>query len=99
MNRRSLPRQRPCRSLAHELCARVDKIGIEKKHGDFSNLGAMGFPQYFDLLTVVLFGLILIGSVTFLRLKKHSIVFLMFFTLFYVYLYKVLDYTLIQFQS
>jgi glycopeptide antibiotics resistance protein len=56
--------------------------------------------MYFDLLTVFLFGLIWIGIVTFLRLKKKkSLVYLIFFTIFYVYLFKVLDYTLFQFQS
>jgi glycopeptide antibiotics resistance protein len=55
-------------------------------------------PMYFDLLTVLLFGLIWIGIVAFLRLKK-SFAYLIFFTIFYVYLFKVLDYTLFQFQS
>ena len=56
--------------------------------------------MYFDLLTILLFGLIWIGIVTFLRLKKKkSLVYLIFFTIFYVYLFKVLDYTLFQFQS
>ena len=60
----------------------------------------MGFVTYFDLLTVLLFGLIGIGIVTFLRLKKKkSLVYLIFFTIFYVYIVKVLDYTLFQFQS
>ena len=54
--------------------------------------------MYFDLLTVLLFGLIWIGIVTFLRLKK-SLAYLIFFTIFYVYIVKVLDYTLFQFQS
>jgi len=54
--------------------------------------------MYFDLLTVLLFGLIWIGIVTFLRLKKHD-AYLIFFTIFYVYIVKVLDYTLFQFQS
>jgi glycopeptide antibiotics resistance protein len=52
-----------------------------------------------DLSTALLFGLIWFGMVAFLRLKKKSFAFLIFFTLFYVYLYKVLDYTLFQFQS
>src|SRR5687767_14122156 len=56
--------------------------------------------MYFDLWTALLFGLIWVGIVTFLRLKKRApLVYLMFFTVFYVYLAKVLDYTLIQFQS
>lgn len=56
--------------------------------------------MYFDVLTVLLFGLIGISIVTFLRLKKQkSLVYLIFFTIFYVYLLKVLDYTLFQFQA
>jgi glycopeptide antibiotics resistance protein len=60
----------------------------------------MGFAMYFDVLTLLLFGLIWIGIATFLRLKKKkNLAYLIFFTLFYVYLFKVLDYTLIKFQS
>jgi glycopeptide antibiotics resistance protein len=56
--------------------------------------------MYFDLLTILLFSLIWIGIVTFLRLKKKkSLVYLIFFTIFYAYIAKVLDYTLFQFQS
>jgi glycopeptide antibiotics resistance protein len=65
---------------------------------DFNNLDAIRFV--IDLSTALLFGLIWIGIVTFLRLKKkESLVYLLFFTIFYVYLFKVLDYTLFQFQS
>src|ERR687885_2589032 len=56
--------------------------------------------MFFNLLTVLVFGLIWIGIVTFLRLKKKkSLIYLISFTIFYVYLFKVLDYTLFQFQS
>jgi len=56
--------------------------------------------MYFDLLTVLFFGLIWIGILTFLWLKKRkSLAYLIFFTIFYVYIVKVLDYTLLQFQS
>ena len=56
--------------------------------------------MYLDLLTVLLFALIWICVVTFLWLKKKkSLVYLIFFTIFYVYIVKVLDYTLFQFQS
>ena len=56
--------------------------------------------MYFDLLTAFLFGLIWLGIISFLRLKKKkSPVYLIFFTIFYVYIFKVLDYTLFQFQS
>jgi glycopeptide antibiotics resistance protein len=54
----------------------------------------------FNLFTVFLICLIGIGIITFLRLKKKkSLPYLIFFTLFYVYIVKVLDYTLFQFQS
>lgn len=60
----------------------------------------MAFVRYFDLLTILLFGLIWLGLTAFLRLKKKkSFVYLFFFTIFYIYLFKVLDYTLFQFQS
>lgn len=50
--------------------------------------------------TMLLVGLIWLGMVAFLTLKKKkNLVYLLFFTIFYIYLYKVLDYTLLQFQS
>ncbi len=56
--------------------------------------------MYFDLLILLICSLIWICIITYLRLKKKkSFVFLIFFTLFYVYIVKVLDYTLFQFQS
>lgn len=55
--------------------------------------------MYFDLLTVLLFGLIWVGIVIFRLKKKESLVYLIFFTIFYLYIVKVLDYTLFQFQS
>lgn len=52
------------------------------------------------LSTFLLLGSIWLGTVTFLRAKrKTTLVYLLFFTIFYIYLYKVLDYTLFQFQS
>lgn len=51
------------------------------------------------LAMLLLFGLLWLGIVTFLRSKKKSSsAHLLFFTIFYVYLVKVLDYTLFQFQ-
>lgn len=53
-----------------------------------------------DASAIFLFALIWLGIVLFLRLKKEkSFVHLLFFTVFYVYLFKVLDYTLFEFQS
>ncbi len=60
----------------------------------------MGLIQDFNVLTILLFSLIWIGTVAFLRVKKRkSLIYLIFFTIFYIYLFKVLDYTLFQFQS
>lgn len=57
-------------------------------------------PVYVGLLTAVLFGLLWAALLAFLRVRRsRSLVYLLFFTIFYVYLYKVLDYTLFQFQS
>src|SRR2546423_2363825 len=67
---------------------------------NFNDLNPMGFLRHFDFFTALLFGLIWIGIVAFLRLKKRkSLIYLIFFTIFYSYLFKVLDYTLFQFQS
>ncbi len=63
----------------------------------FNNVNSIRFV--IDLSTILLFGLIWFGIVTFLRFKKKSVVYLLFFTIFYAYLFKVLDYTLFQFQS
>jgi glycopeptide antibiotics resistance protein len=53
-----------------------------------------------DFVPALFFAMILIGLITFLRLKKKkSFAFLSLFTIFCIYLYKVLDYTLFQFQS
>lgn len=53
-----------------------------------------------NVLFILLFGLIWISIIMFLLLKKKkSHTYIVFFTLFYIYLVKVLDYTLIQFQS
>lgn len=53
-----------------------------------------------NTVTMLLVGLVWLGIVAFLLLKKKKgLVYLLFFTIFYIYLYKVLDYTLLQFQS
>ena len=51
-------------------------------------------------LIIFIFCLIWLGTVIFLRWKeKKGLEYLLFFTIFYCYVYKVLDYTLFQFQS
>jgi len=53
-----------------------------------------------NITTMLLMGFVWLCSVAFIRLKrKKSFVYILFFTIFYIYLYKVLDYTLLQFQS
>lgn len=59
----------------------------------------MNFTMYFNLTILIFFCLIWICRVAFLRSKKKSFAYLAFFTLFYIYILKVLDYTLFQFQS
>lgn len=77
--------------------AHLVKIIERNIHTAVTNFSVL---MYFDLLAVLLFSLIWISSVTFLWLKKKkSLAYLIFFTIFYVYIVKVLDYTLIQFQS
>lgn len=60
----------------------------------------MELITYFNALAVLAVVVLGMGSALFLRLyKKKTFVFLLFFTIFYAYVIKVLDYTLFQFQS
>lgn len=53
-----------------------------------------------NTITTLLVGLIWLSMSLFLKLRKRkSLIYLLFFTIFYIYLYKVLDFTLLQFQS
>ena len=86
MTRQGLEQVKKCQSGQNKVSVNVNNLNATRFVIDFS--------------TILLFGLIWFGIVTFLRLKKKkSLVYLIFFTIFYVYLYKVLDYTLFQFQS
>jgi glycopeptide antibiotics resistance protein len=61
---------------------------------DFSHLNFL-----INLSAILLVGLIWLGIILFLRLKKKKdLIYLLFFTIFYFYIVKVLDYTLFQFQ-
>jgi glycopeptide antibiotics resistance protein len=61
---------------------------------------ANAWSSYIIVSAMLLVGLIWIGMLLFFRLKKKkSITYLLCLTIFYVYLVKVLDYTLFQFQS
>ncbi|MBI5531024.1 MAG: VanZ family protein [Candidatus Doudnabacteria bacterium] len=53
-----------------------------------------------NITTIIIVGLIWLAAVAFILLKKRKgLVYALFFTIFYIYLYKVIDYTLLQFQS
>lgn len=53
-----------------------------------------------NIITILLVGLVWLGIVAvFMLKKKKGLVYVLFFTIFYFYIYKVLDYTLLQFQS
>lgn len=54
----------------------------------------MGLVIDFDLSTVLAFTLLYVGTVVFLRLKKRkTFAYLLFFTIFFVYMVKVIEYT------
>lgn len=60
----------------------------------------MNSLTHFNLLLLLIFSLIWLGVILFLRkVKKRGFVYLLFLTIFFIYLFKVLDYTLLQFQS
>lgn len=58
----------------------------------------MESAKYFDLLLILIAGLIWIALLLWLK-KKKRFLFLIFFTVFYIYIYNVLDFTLFQIQS
>jgi len=71
---------------------------MQKQRADFNKANI--WNSYVNISAMLLLGLIWAGTLAFLRLKKkRSLVYLLFFTIFYVYIVKVLDYTLFQFQS
>lgn len=60
----------------------------------------MEVVKCFNVLAVLLVSLIWLAIIIFLWLKKKkSLVYLLMFTIFYIYLIKVFDYTVFQFQS
>jgi glycopeptide antibiotics resistance protein len=61
---------------------------------------AAAWSTRISVLTVVLVGLVVVGIAAWFRFKRQaSLVFLLLLTVYFVYLAKVLDYTLLQFQS
>lgn len=84
-----------CSEAQENLTGQANPITVRNNNPNYKNVSGI-----IDVSTVALFGLIWFGITIFLRLKKkQSLVYLLFFTIFYIYLYKVLDYTLLQFQS
>lgn len=51
------------------------------------------------IATLLTIGVVWLCLVIFLRSRKKSIVYILLFSVFYIYLYKVIDYTLLQYQS
>jgi glycopeptide antibiotics resistance protein len=51
------------------------------------------------IATMLIVGAVWLGLVIFLFSRKKNFVYVLLFTIFYFYLYKVIDYTLLQYQS
>lgn len=84
-----------CSGTQENRTGQVSPLTVRRENTDYKNVSSI-----INVLTVALFGLIWFCIAAFFRLKKKkSLVYLLFFTIFYIYLYKVLDYTLLQFQS
>jgi glycopeptide antibiotics resistance protein len=65
-----------------------------------SNMHIHAVIMVVNIAAVLLCGLIWLGVALFLRVRKRkSFVYVLFFTIFYVYIIAVLDYTIFQFQS
>jgi glycopeptide antibiotics resistance protein len=85
-----------CKGIQQNEAALETQSG--RKTIDLKKINKWNF--YINASVILFIGLIWIAIVTFLRLnKKKSIFYLLLFTIFYVYIVKVLDYTLFQFQS
>jgi glycopeptide antibiotics resistance protein len=84
-----------CSRTQENGAGQANPLTARKEHTNYKKVsGAI------NVATVLVFVLIWLGITAFLRLKKKkSLVYLLFFTIFYVYIVKVLDYTLFQFQS
>jgi glycopeptide antibiotics resistance protein len=91
------------------VCSNIQEIGTEVNGTDqpapitVRNKNPETYERVNTLLNtvmVLLVGSVWLGAVMFLWLKrKKNLVYLLFFTIFYLYLYKVLDIVLFQFQS
>ena len=75
--------------------SQATRLTVSKENTNFMKVSTV-----LSIGTIVLFGLAWFSIVAFLVWKKKkNLVYVRLFTTFYVYLYKVLDYTLIQFRS
>lgn len=71
-----------------------------QKQRTVNGTNVRSWSVYINLSSILLAGLIWVGIVAFLwRKKKKRFVYVLFFTIFYIYIVKVLDYTLFQYQS
>jgi len=74
--------------------AESDSVRLKNNTAQYQKVNSV--IQFATLLTV---GAVWLSIVVFLRSRKRSFVYVLLFTVFYVYLYKVIDYTLLQYQS
>ena len=82
------------------VCTRTDQKPQSGRRRTTDSKRAEAWNTRINVLAVLLVGSVWVGIVAYFRLKrKTSLVFLLFFSVFYAYLIKVLDYTLFQFQS
>jgi glycopeptide antibiotics resistance protein len=59
----------------------------------------MSLNVYTSVITILLFVIIWFGLVIYLRIKQRTYPYLLLLTVFYTYIYNILDLTLLQFQS
>jgi glycopeptide antibiotics resistance protein len=91
------------------LCSGTQQIGTQENgtgqtnHITVRNENSEKYEKVSGIVntaTILLVGLIWLAIAAFILLKKKKgLVHVLFFTIFYIYLYKVLDYTFLQFQS
>lgn len=84
-----------CSGDQENRAGRAASLTIRKENTNYKKVNTV-----INIATIFFITSLWFAIALFLRLKrKKSLVYMLFFTIFYVYLYKVLDYTLLQFQS
>ena len=87
-----------CKASQQSGTGQTTQSGQSRKVIDFDKVSRWNF--YINLSVLLLVALIWIAIIAYLLLnKKKTLIYLLFFTIFYVYIVEVLGYTLFQFQS